>query len=95
MAMTVGELKDILEGYDDELEVRFMSQPNWPFEYSIEGAVSREEMNEDADDEDGEGDEEFEDDEEGKENQNKPKDCLFLVEGQQLGYGSRRAWNHV
>jgi len=91
--MRVVDLKEILENYDDDLEVRFMAQPNWPFEYSIQGAVSRNEMNEDANDEDGEGDEEFED-EDGEEDPNKPKDCLFLVEGSQLCYGSRRAWNH-
>jgi len=33
--MTVGELREILEGLDDETEVRFAHQPNWPFELSI------------------------------------------------------------
>lgn len=37
--MTVGELKNLLESFDDETEVRFASQPNWPFEYEIEDAV--------------------------------------------------------
>jgi hypothetical protein len=37
--MTVSELKRILEHYDDDMEVRFASQPNWPFEYSILDAV--------------------------------------------------------
>ena len=37
--MTVSELKEILEHYDDEMEVRFASQPNWPFDYSILDAV--------------------------------------------------------
>jgi|TARA_R100000278_G_C5366671_1_gene127366 hypothetical protein len=37
--MTVSELKEILEYYDDDIEVRFASQPNWPFEYSILDAV--------------------------------------------------------
>ena len=37
--MTVSELKEILEYYDDDMEVRFASQPNWPFEYSILDAV--------------------------------------------------------
>ena len=37
--MTVSELKGILEYYDDDMEVRFASQPNWPFEYSILDAV--------------------------------------------------------
>ena len=37
--MTVSELKEILEHYDDDMEVRFASQPSWPFEYSILNAV--------------------------------------------------------
>ena len=37
--MTVSELKEILEHYDDDMEVRFASQPNWPFQYSILDAV--------------------------------------------------------
>ena len=37
--MTVSELKEILEYYDDDIEVRFASQPKWPFEYSILDAV--------------------------------------------------------
>ncbi len=37
--MTVDELKEILEYYDGDMEVRFASQPNWPFEYSITDAV--------------------------------------------------------
>ena len=37
--MTINELKDLLEFYDGDMEVRFASQPNWPFEYSINDAV--------------------------------------------------------
>jgi predicted membrane GTPase involved in stress response len=33
--MTVGELKEMLEGLDDDMEVRLAMQPAWPFEYSI------------------------------------------------------------
>lgn len=33
--MTVGELKEILDRIDDDKEIRFVSQPSWPFEYSI------------------------------------------------------------
>jgi hypothetical protein len=39
MAMTVEELRELLEQFDDETEVRIASQPNYPFEYSIAGAV--------------------------------------------------------
>ena len=39
--MTVRELIDILEGYDDDGQVLFAVQPNWPFEYSIADVVER------------------------------------------------------
>lgn len=35
--MNVGQLKRLLEGYEDGTEVRLMSQPWWPLEYDIEG----------------------------------------------------------
>ena len=28
--MTVGQLKEVLEYYNEDMEVRFASQPNWP-----------------------------------------------------------------
>jgi hypothetical protein len=33
--MTVGELKELLDGLDDDVDVRLAMQPSWPFEYSI------------------------------------------------------------
>jgi|TARA_R110000751_G_scaffold94798_5_gene185074 hypothetical protein len=38
--MTVNDLKEVLEYYDGDMEVRFASQPNYPFEYSINDAVA-------------------------------------------------------
>lgn len=37
--MTVRELIEELEGMNPEAEVRFASQPSWPFEYSVSGVV--------------------------------------------------------
>ena len=37
--MTVRELIEELEHLDGNTEVRFASQPNWPFEYSIRSVV--------------------------------------------------------
>ena len=37
--MTVEELIEELQYLDPELEIRFASQPSWPFEYHIDGAV--------------------------------------------------------
>ncbi len=38
--MTVEELKDVLLTLPPEAEVRFASQPSWPFEYDIDSAIS-------------------------------------------------------
>ena len=79
--MTIDELIERLEEYRDELggqcEVRLMTQQNWPFENRIAGLASGEEIN---DCDDGE-DEDVDDDR-----------VVFIVEGQQRGYGSKRAW---
>jgi len=82
--MTIEELIARLEEYRDALggdtEVRLMIQRNWPFEYDITGLASGEEINDcDCD---------WQDDD-----QDVPEDdIVFIVEGQQLRYGSQRAW---
>jgi hypothetical protein len=79
--MTLNDLIERLEEYRDQLgedaEVRLMTQQNWPFENTITGLASGEEINdtEDDDDDDVETDA-----------------VVYIVEGQQLGYGSKRAW---
>ena len=84
--MTIDELIARLEDYRDEIggdaEVRLMTQQNWPFENSIYGLASGAEINDyDQDDEDGGDDDDAAEDA-----------VLFIVEGQQLGYGTKRAW---
>lgn len=37
--MTVGELKELLEDFNEEAEVVLAVQPNWPFEHSIGNVV--------------------------------------------------------
>lgn len=80
--MTINELIERLEEYRDDLggecEVRLMTQQNWPFENRIAGLASGEEINDRDEDED---DEDVNDDQ-----------VVFIVEGRQLGYGSKRAW---
>jgi len=82
MSMTVGELIEYLEQYDRDAQVLLMEQPRWPFEYSINGVVSREEIINQEPDEDlaelGDG-EEIND--------------VFILEGTQLRYGSKKAWD--
>ena len=81
--MTVATLIDLLKEYRKEhgsdAEVRIMTQQNWPFENRICGLTSSREMNETSDDLDDA--EDVADD-----------DVIFIVEGGQLGYGSKRAW---
>lgn len=105
---TVGNLISDLEQYDEDLPVLLMQQPSWPFEYSIDGLVSREEMDENSDpprhkyeprgeapaDEDEEipcvncGENQYATNHEISEEPN----CVFVLEGTQLRYGSKEAW---
>jgi hypothetical protein len=79
--MTIDELIERLEEYRDaiggETEVRLMTQQNWPFENEIVGLASGEEINEPDDGDDEDVDEDA---------------VVFIVEGQQRCYGSKRAW---
>ena len=83
--MTVNELIERLEEYRQEIggdaAVRLMTQSNWPFEYGITGLASRTEINESAADGSGEDPDELTND-----------GVLFIVEGQQLCYGDKQAW---
>jgi hypothetical protein len=88
--MTIDELIGRLGEYRDEIggdaEVRLMTQQNWPFENSIYGLASGLEINDYIDD-DGEADEGDDDDDVAEDA------VLFIVEGRQLGYGTKRAWD--
>jgi len=48
--MTVGELIEALEDFDPESRVLLMTQQNWPFENSIYGITSRDEIARDPED---------------------------------------------
>lgn len=77
----IAQLEEQLENEGD-IEVRIMSQPNWPFEYEIEGLISRKEIAErnydPADDEP----------------EDKEPSCVFVLEGRQVCYGNKDAWEH-
>lgn len=79
--MTLNEIIERLEEYRDELggdcEVRLMTQQNWPFENAIIGLVSGTEINDSDDDDDACVEEDA---------------VVYIVEGTQLKYGSKRAW---
>jgi hypothetical protein len=89
--MKVSELIELLEEQDPNAEVLVMSQPNWPFELSLAGVTTREEMLRTDRDEDGYGDDN--DDEEPRLERGTAKSDVFLVEGEQLRYGSKTAWS--
>lgn len=79
--MTVKELIRQLQEQDPQAEVLFMAQPRWPFEYSIRRElVTRKELRDEGEDGDLESPE------------TSPTD-VFLVEGSQLRYGSKKAWD--
>jgi len=83
--MKVSELIELLQDQDPDAEVMIMSQQNWPFENAVAGVAVREEF---VDDEDCDEDER---EEPRYEKGTAPSD-VFIVEGQQLRYGSKAAW---
>ena len=82
--MKVSDLIQLLEDCDPDANVFIMSQPNWPFEYAVRGAAIREDM-ESNDDDAGEA---------CRPDGTSAND-VFIVEGTQLRYGSRNAWDIV
>lgn len=76
-----------LEEYDPETEVRLASQPSYPFEYSIAGVASVEEVAALYD-----GDTESAEDERDFDGGTAPDNRVFILEGIQLKYGSRDLW---
>lgn len=83
--MTIDQLIERLEEYRDELggdvEVRLMTQSNWPFENDVFGLASGQEINDSVDDDDPDDDGDVDADR-----------VVYICEGQQLGYGTKRAW---
>lgn len=81
--MTISELieqlQDMQEQYGEDAEVRLMTQQNWPFENAILGVTSGREMNEECGEE---GDDDVE-----------KNNMVYIVEGRQICYGSKRAWD--
>lgn len=73
--MTVRELKELIDSFDDEeldQEVYILEQPNWPFVYSVDTAEHM------TDSYWGDDDDRSRDQQPG----------LYLAEGTQLGYAS-------
>jgi hypothetical protein len=83
--MNLDTLIEILNDYREELggdaEVRLMTQQNWPFENRICGVTSGQEMNDTNDDDEADDDQDVAD-----------ENIVYIVEGGQICYGSKRAW---
>ncbi len=79
--MKVSQLIEILENEDPEATVLLVEQPSWPFEYAISGVVARHEFDEPEDDEC-----------RGPDDDRRAND-VFIVEGTQLRYGNKNAFD--
>lgn len=86
--MKVSELIELLEEQDPDAEVLVMMQQSWPFECALAGVTTRDEMLR-ADAEEREEDDERED----RLDPGTKRNDVFLVEGEQLRYGSKTAWD--
>ncbi len=78
--MTIDDLLDVIDGLDGSMEIRLATQPHWPFEWSIDRAVLKSEIEFD------------EDEEEDDSTQEDEADVLYFTEGTQLGYTTKNLW---
>ena len=87
--MKVRELIQILEELEPEASVYVMSQQSWPFEVAIHGVAVRQDFTE-ADP----GAEPHDDaDRWNASGEALPMNDVFIVEGGQLRYGNKDAWD--
>ncbi len=82
--MTIDDLLDVIDGLDGKTEVRLAIQPHWPFEYSIERAMLKSEL---------EFDDDEEEDDSTKQDDDDDDDVLYLTQGTQLGYTTKKWWD--
>ena len=96
--MKVSDLIELLEGMDPDADVFIMAQPNWPFEHGLSGVCQRSDFTEAGECDD---DEEVEEREEAPRGRDRwsasesqlPGNDVFLIEGSQLRYGNKNAWD--
>ena len=79
--MKVARLIQLLEMYEPDAEVIIMTQPSYPFENSLMGVTSRDELFTDADCDD------------DKIPESMDSSDVIILTGDQLRYGTKRAWN--
>lgn len=83
--MKVSDLIELLEDQDPDAEVLVMMQQSWPFACALRGVTTRDELLRADGDED--------EDEEAELGPGLARSDVFLVEGEQLRYGSKAAWD--
>ena len=89
--MTLSDLIERLEELraelGDDVEVRLMTQQNYPFENELAGATCLRDIHErdEVDSDDDDNPERFEP-------EGEPAEVVYLLEGRQLGYGTQTAW---
>jgi hypothetical protein len=91
--MKVKELIDILEEQDPDADVLIMSQQSWPFENGVYGVTVRSEMDGGDDDDDDDGDKNENATAATEARDGRATNDVFIVEGSQLRYGSKTAWD--
>jgi hypothetical protein len=84
--MKVQELIDILSEQDPDAEVLIQAQSTWPYEHALHGVTTRAELTSDSGDDLGEGPA-------VSGHEHLASNDVFLVEGTQLRYGNKDAWN--
>ncbi len=77
----IERLQELAGEVSEDAEVRLMTQSSYPFENAIHGLCLGADINGAEDDGDCDDDGDVEDD-----------GVVYIVEGSQLGYGSKRAW---
>jgi len=93
--MKVQQLRELIEDLPDTMEVRFASQPNWPFEYSISDGMALRVMKDTRThrDEEPEVDiTQIQDDDDGE---FYPDAVFYLIENHQIGYLSGQVKNEI
>jgi len=50
--MTVGELRELLDGLDDDMKVELQTQPNYPLKSKVSNLSLRSDIEDDVDDKD-------------------------------------------
>ena len=96
--MTIENLIILLEeivSINPGIEVRLMTQSSWPFEYSIRGVTTTSAMDEDDLETEHARREDLDLPAEHLPSEPEPgkEEILYLVEGRQMGYGRKAAWN--